>query len=239
MNLDLLNMKLSNFLLIIAGGIMMIFAYLTPVTWEKYPIIYSALFFLSFPLRQSKILVFKCIGVIFILPFYLFKLLLPILDIVMLPIIYIGILYAIVVVASCHIIGESNVNLINYIAITLTSIISVLPISEKIVRKLVDKLREIDNGFFLFDKWHHPDVIKYFIYAIYFFLLVIGNICEYSNIPVPAQNTVLLKSFLTFLAFDRLIINRSILNRFSLRNFKKIFVKAFQLANETELPKEK
>lgn len=228
-----------NFFTVITGIILITLACLTSVVWEKCVIIYFALSFWSYPLMQFKMFIFKYLGVIFFLPHFLLNFLLPLIDIIMLPIVYIYIVLGAIVMILNHTIGTLNINLIMYIAFTLTSIIAVLPFSERVIEWSINKLRKKDNGFYLCDKWYHPHVIRYIIYVIYFVLLAVGNICEYSDVYVSTQNTVLLKSFLTFLAFDRLIANKSIFNKLSMSYLKEKIVRSFELTIEKILHQKK
>ncbi len=96
-----------------------------------------------------------------------------------------------------------------YIIITLTSIIA----TQDWIKTVFEFIFGRDEKF-----CYNPTITKYLIYVFYFVVLVITNIISF-NFSETA-NSVFVASFATFLAYDRLVANRKILNNTELVNIK-------------------
>jgi len=72
----------------------------------------------------------------------------------------------------------------------------------------------------------NKDVIKYLIYSSFFLSLLIFSITQFSNTELISGKdigTPLLRAFVTFIAFDRLIQNSNLMNINLKKSFKKLW----------------
>lgn len=94
-----------------------------------------------------------------------------------------------------------------YLSLTVTFIISTQNWAGGIIDKTTNRYHAEYKGM-----KYQPRFAKYLIYVFYFITLLISNICTFlSTSNNIGQTAVLLASFATFVAYDRLISNKRLL----------------------------
>lgn len=110
-----------------------------------------------------------------------------------------------------------SLNATTYMALTATSIV-ITTAGDRLI-KFWNKIQENDTV--MLDRQHgialkilSQKKSKFIVFALYFILLLVFNFCTFNNISLfqtPKIDTAILQSFATFLAFDRLLSNTSLL----------------------------
>lgn len=119
---------------------------------------------------------------------------------------------AYVVFKSCEVLELCETNttsLTIYLSMTFAFILATQNWYGKIIDRTTNRYHSKYKGF-----EYQPAFAKYIIYTIYFFVLLVSYILKFANVDSILNNTtLLLASFATFVAYDRLISNKRLLEK--------------------------
>lgn len=153
----------------------------------------------------------RCVVEVMMLPLFLLTPLIHNLKTIVITIMGIGFFFFCIsgVIKVCGVLEIATINesLATYLSLTVSFILA----TQKWAGKVIDKTTNRYHAEYK-DMGYQPRFAQYLIYAFYLIVLFISNIRTFASTSDNAgQTAVLLASFATFVAYDRLISNKRLL----------------------------